>query len=40
MRYYDTVTGTMRIKRRYVWAIWAGIVFFALGVGIGAAIIR
>ena len=40
MRYYDTTTGTLRIKRRYVWSFWAGAIFFALGIAIGALLIR
>jgi hypothetical protein len=40
MRYYDTITGTLRIKRRYVWAFLAGAIFFAAGIAIGALMVR
>ena len=40
MRYYDTTTGTLRIKRRYLWSFWMGVIFFIIGVAIGALLIR
>ena len=40
MRYYDNSSGTNRLKRRYLWAIWAAVIFFAIGFAIGALVIR
>jgi uncharacterized membrane-anchored protein YhcB (DUF1043 family) len=32
MKYYDATTGTERLKRRYIWASWALVVGFIVGV--------
>jgi hypothetical protein len=34
LRYFDSATGRLRIKPRYVWASWA----FAIGLMVGLAI--
>lgn len=40
MRYYDSVAGRERIKRRYVWAFWAFGVGFAGGLVLAGALMH
>ena len=35
LTYYDTISGSERFKRRYVWAFWA----FLTGATLGAALV-
>ncbi|WP_277817138.1 hypothetical protein [Solimonas terrae] len=40
MRYYDSVAGRERIKRRYVWAFWAFGIGLAGGLTIAETLMR
>jgi hypothetical protein len=35
LTYYDTTLGRVRVKRRYVWAIWAFVAGTVIGYSLG-----